>query len=108
MQHERFAALHLPMCAGETSAHAAPHSEPVAPPPAERPPAPAAKRRKTAAGAKDRSYLPGRGSANYAFLVCLLEVAPAPASGLSGWPGSDRHAHVKPCYSCPLARSCQS
>lgn len=62
------------LAAEEPLVYAAPHSEPVAPPRAERAPAPAAKRRKTAAGSKDKSYLPSRGSANYAFLVCLLEV----------------------------------
>ena len=58
--------------------YATPYSEPAAPPPAPRAPAPAAKRRKTAASSKDKSYLPSRGSANYAFLVCLLEVRPHP------------------------------
>ena len=75
-RHEQFAAPHLPSCAGEPLVSAAPQSEPAAPPRAERAPAPAAKRRKTAAGSKDKSYLPSRGSANYAFLVCLLEVRP--------------------------------
>ncbi len=50
---------------------------PPPPPPGARPGAAAGKRRKSqVAAGKARAYVPGRGTANYAFLVCLLRARP--------------------------------
>ncbi len=63
--------------AAEPTVRATLVSEPPPPPPGARPGAAAGKRRKSqAAAGKARAYVPGRGTANYAFLVCLLRARP--------------------------------
>ena len=69
--------------AAEPLAYEAPHRKPTAPLHTERGTAVTGKRRKTAPGGKEVMYLPCRGTANYAFLVCLLEVRTA--HGSSSW-----------------------